>query len=81
MEIALHGCTPDRSFAEVLAQLGTQRGTVAVEEAKNDTGESERPAEPAACLVDEAVRRHGLNMRAVDASTSGPSMKARTNGR
>ena len=54
--------TPDRSFAEVLAQVATQRGTV--ENVKDDTGESEGPAEPAAPLVDEAVTRHGFNLHA-----------------
>jgi hypothetical protein len=54
--------TPERSFAEVLAQLATQRGTV--ENVKDDTGESEGPAEPAGPLVDEAVTRHGFNMHA-----------------
>jgi hypothetical protein len=36
--------TPDRFFAEVLALVATQRGTV--ENVKDDTGESEGPAEP-----------------------------------
>ncbi len=47
--------TPDRSFAEVLAQLATQRGIL--ENVKDDAGESEGPAEPAAPFVDEAVTR------------------------
>jgi Putative transposase len=38
--------TPDRTFAEMLAQVATQRGTL--ENVKDDTGESEGPAEPAA---------------------------------
>jgi hypothetical protein len=54
--------TPDRSFAEVLAQVATQRGTL--ENVKPDTGESEGPAELAAPLVDEAVTSHGFNMHA-----------------
>jgi hypothetical protein len=54
--------TTDRTFAEVLAQLATQRGTV--ETVKDDTGETQGPAEPAAPLVDEAVTRHGFNMHA-----------------
>jgi len=54
--------TPDRTFAEVLAQLATQRGTV--ENVKDDTGESEGLAEPAAPLRDEAVTRHGFNLHA-----------------
>jgi hypothetical protein len=54
--------TPDRSFAEVLAQVATQRGSL--ENVKDDTGESEGPAEPAAPLVDEAVTRHGFNLHA-----------------
>jgi len=54
--------TPERSFAEVLAQLATQRGTL--ENVKDDTGESDGPAEPAAPLGDEAVTRHGFNMHA-----------------
>lgn len=54
--------TPDRSFAEVLAHVATQRGTL--ENVKDDTGESEGPAEPAGPLVDEAVTRHGFNMHA-----------------
>jgi hypothetical protein len=54
--------TPDRSFAEVRAQLATQRGTV--ENVKDDTGESEGPSEPAAPLRDEAVTRHGFNLHA-----------------
>ena len=54
--------TPDRSFAEVLAQLATQRGTLV--NVKDDTGESDGPAEPAAPLRDEAVTRHGFNMHA-----------------
>ena len=53
---------PDRSFAEVLAQLATQRGIL--ENVKDDTGESEGPAEPAAPFVDEAVTRHGFNLHA-----------------
>jgi hypothetical protein len=43
--------TPERSLAEVLAQVATQRGTV--DNLKDDTGESEGPAEPAGPLVDE----------------------------
>jgi hypothetical protein len=54
--------TPDRTFAEVLAQVATQRGTV--ENVKDDTGESDGPAEPAAPLRDEAVTRHGFNLHA-----------------
>ncbi len=54
--------TPDRTFAEVLAQLATQRGTG--ENVKDDTGESDGPAEPAAPLRDEAVTRHGFNLHA-----------------
>ena len=54
--------TQERSFAEILAMLGTQRGIV--ENFKDDTGESEGPAEPAAPLVDEAVTRHGFNLHA-----------------
>jgi hypothetical protein len=53
--------TPDRTFAGVLARLATQRGSV--ENLKNDTGESDGPAEPAAPLRDEAVTRHGFNLR------------------
>jgi hypothetical protein len=37
---------PERTFAEVRAQLATQRGIL--ENVKDDTGESEGPAEPAA---------------------------------
>lgn len=48
--------TPDRTFAEVLAELATQRGTV--ENLKDDTGESDGPAEPAAPAQDEALTRH-----------------------
>ena len=53
-----------RTFAEVLAQLATQRGVL--ENVKEDTGESEGPAEPAAPFVDvdEAVTRHGFNLHA-----------------
>ena len=54
--------TKGRSFAEVLAQLATQRGIL--ENVKDDTGESEGPAEPAAPFVDEAVTRHGFNLHA-----------------
>jgi hypothetical protein len=54
--------TPERSFAEMLAMLGTQRGTV--ENVKDATGESEGPAEPATPLVDQAVTRHGFNLHA-----------------
>ncbi len=54
--------TKGRSFAEVRALLATQRGTV--ENIKDDTGESEGPAEPAAPFVDEAVTRHGFNLHA-----------------
>jgi hypothetical protein len=54
--------TKGRSFAEVLAQLATQRGIV--ENVKDDTGESDGPAEPAAPLRDEAVTRHGFNLHA-----------------
>jgi len=54
--------TPERTFAEVLAQLATQRGTV--ENVKDDTGESEGPAEAVGPLLDEAVTRHGFNMHA-----------------
>jgi hypothetical protein len=39
----------------VLAHLATQRGIL--ENVKDDTGESEGPAEPAAPFVDEAVTR------------------------
>ena len=46
----------------MLAQLATQRGTV--ENVKDDTGASDKPAEPAAPLQDEAVTRHGFNMHA-----------------
>ncbi len=53
---------PQRTFAEVLAQLATHRGTV--ENVKDDTGESDGPAEPAAPLRDEAVTRHGFNLHA-----------------
>lgn len=54
--------TPERSFAELLAQVATQRGTV--ENLKDDTGESDGLAEPAAPLRDEAVSRHGFNLHA-----------------
>lgn len=54
--------TPERTFAELLAQLAMQRGTV--EDLKDDTGESEGSTEPAGPLVDEAVTRHGFNMHA-----------------
>lgn len=54
--------TPERSFAEMLAQVATQRGTV--ENLKDDTGECEGPGEPAAPLRDEAVTRHGFNLHA-----------------
>ena len=54
--------TPERTFAEVLAELATQRGTV--ENVKDDTGESDGPAEPAAPVRDEAVTRHGFNLHA-----------------
>ncbi len=54
--------TKGRSFAEVRVLLATQRGTL--ENVKEDTGESEGPAEPAAPLVDEAVTRQGFNLHA-----------------
>ena len=54
--------TPDRTFAEVLAQLATQRGKL--ENVKDDSGESEGPAESAGPLRDEAVTRHGFNLHA-----------------
>src|SRR5690349_1428611 len=50
--------TPKRSFAEMLAQLATQRGTL--RERKDDSGECEGPSEPAAPLRDEAVTLHGF---------------------
>jgi hypothetical protein len=54
---------PERSFAEVLADVATQRGTV--ENVKDDSGQSEGPAEPAApASIDEAVTRHGFNLHA-----------------
>jgi Putative transposase len=53
---------PELSFAETVAMLGAQRGTV--ENVKDDTGEPEGPAEPAAPLRDEAVTRHGFNLHA-----------------
>lgn len=53
---------PDRTFAEVLAQVATQRGTL--ENVKDVTAESEGLAEPAAPLRDEAVTRHGFNLHA-----------------
>ena len=53
-----------RTFAEVRVLLATQRGTAL--NVKDDTGESEGPAEPAAPFVDvdEAVTRHGFNLHA-----------------
>jgi hypothetical protein len=54
--------TPERSFAEILAEVATQRGTL--ENVKDDTGEYQGPAEPAAPLRDEAVTRHGFNLHA-----------------
>ena len=48
--------------AGAVAQLATQRGTV--ENVKDDTGDSDGPAEPAGPLRDEAVTRHGFNMHA-----------------
>ena len=54
--------TPERSFAEMLAQLATQRGLL--ENIEDDTGEPEGPAEPAAPLGDEAVTRHGFDLHA-----------------
>jgi hypothetical protein len=54
--------TAARSFDEVLALVGTQRGTL--ENLKDDTGEREGPAEPVAPLREEAVTRHGFNMHA-----------------
>lgn len=55
--------TPDRTFAEMLAQVAAQRGTL--ENVKDDTGECEGPAEPAAPFPrDEAVTRHGFNLHA-----------------
>jgi hypothetical protein len=54
--------TPDRTFAEALAQVATQRGTV--ENVKDDSGESEGHADPGAPPVDEAVTRHGFNLHA-----------------
>ncbi len=53
---------PHRTFAEVRALLATQRGIL--ENVKDDTGDSEGPAEPAASFVDEAVTRHGFNLHA-----------------
>lgn len=54
--------TPERSFAELLAILGTQRGTV--ENVKDDSSECDGRAEPAAPLRDEAVTRSGFNLHA-----------------
>jgi hypothetical protein len=51
-----------RTFAEVRVLLATQRGVL--ENVRDDTGESEGPAEPAAPFVDEAVTRHGFNLHA-----------------
>ena len=53
---------PERSFAETLALVATQRGTL--ENVKDDTGECEGPAEPAAPLREEAVTRHGFHLHA-----------------
>lgn len=46
----------------MLAQVATQRGIV--ENIKDDAGEPEGPAEPAAPLRDEAVTGHGFNVHA-----------------
>ena len=54
--------TPEPTFAEVLAKVATQRGTV--ENVKDDSGESEGRAEPASPPRDEAVTRHGFNLHA-----------------
>jgi hypothetical protein len=69
--------TPHRTFAEALAQLATQRGTV--DNVKDDTGESQGPSEPAAPRAhrrdaararvrrDEGeARRHGRAARGAD---------------
>jgi hypothetical protein len=50
------------SFAERLAELATQRGTL--ENVKDDTGECEGPVEPTGPLRDGAVTRHGFNLHA-----------------
>ena len=54
--------TPKRSFADLLAQVATQRGTV--ENIKDDAAENRNPAESAAPLLDEAITRHGFNLHA-----------------
>jgi hypothetical protein len=53
---------PEPSFAERLAELGTQRGTL--ENVKDATGEREGPAEPRGPLRGDAVTRHGFNLHA-----------------
>ena len=54
--------TPQRTFAEMLAELAAQRGTV--ENVKDDTGKYEGPSEPSAPLGDQAITRHGFNLHA-----------------
>jgi hypothetical protein len=50
------------ALAEKLAFVGAQRGTL--ENLKDETSESEGPAEPAAPLREDAVTRHGFNLHA-----------------
>jgi hypothetical protein len=54
--------SPNRSFAELLANIGTQRGTV--ENLKDATGERDSQNEPAAPFTNEAVTHLGLNLHA-----------------
>lgn len=59
---------PSRAELHVLTErvalrvMTRQRGTF--ENFKDDAGEPEGPAEPAAPRVDEAVTRHGFNLHA-----------------
>lgn len=67
--------TPERSFAEVLAQLGTQRGTV--ESVKDDAGESEGPDDRSSPSVSvprqRCPTRRSVRPRAGGSARSTPS--------
>jgi hypothetical protein len=54
--------SPNLSFAELLANIGTQRGTV--ENLKDATGERDSPNEPAATFTNETVTHLGFNLHA-----------------
>ncbi len=54
--------SPNLSFAELLANIGTQRGIV--ENLKDSTGDRDSPNEPAAPFTNEALTHLGFNLHA-----------------